>query len=147
MDFEGYYLESEPCLGCSSPEAPYQRLKLDSLKAETKFTESRILIKCARPYSIKSLTMVVHDPRRSKSVRTLSLYYSPKAVAELSELKNKWEAWTKARVVHLAPSQAELKIDFPLPITACNLMVEFHDFHINLQAMSLESLQCPRCSR
>jgi RNA polymerase subunit RPABC4/transcription elongation factor Spt4 len=33
------------------------------------------------------------------------------------------------------------------PITACNFMIELNPFYENLQASSLESLQCPRCSR
>lgn len=36
-------------------------------------------------------------------------------------------------------------MEFPLPIVACNLMIEYADFYENIQASS-ESLQCPRCS-
>jgi len=38
-----------------------------------------------------------------------------------------------------------VKIEFPLPIVACNLMIEYADFYDNVQA-SAETLQCPRCS-
>ena len=47
--------------------------------------------------------------------------------------------------VSLSAGQVEVKIDFPLPIMACNLMFEYSDFYENLQASS-ETLQCPRCS-
>jgi E3 ubiquitin-protein ligase UBR4 len=91
--------------------------------------------------------MNVHDARRSKSVKVLNLYYNNRAVADLSELKNNWSLWKRARSCHLAFNQTELKVEFPIPITACNFMIELDSFYENLQASSLESLQCPRCSR
>lgn len=39
---------------------------------------------------------------------------------------------------------ALFQVDFPLPIVACNLMIEYSDFYENIQASS-ETLQCPRC--
>jgi len=53
--------------------------------------------------------------------------------------------WHKAKKVILSPAQTEVKVDLPLPIVACNLMIEYADFYENLQA-SAETLQCPRCS-
>lgn len=53
--------------------------------------------------------------------------------------------WHKAKKVSLVSGQTEVKMEFPLPIVACNLMIEYADFYENLQASS-ESLQCPRCS-
>ncbi|KAI5072138.1 hypothetical protein GOP47_0012244 [Adiantum capillus-veneris] len=147
VDFDGYYLESEPCLACSCPEVPYTRMKLDSLKSETKFTDNRILVKCVGSHTIQSVTMNVHDARRSKSVKVLNLYYNNKPVTDLSELKNNWSLWKRAKSCYLAFNQTELKVEFSIPITACNFMIELDAFYENLQASSLESLQCPRCSR
>ena len=45
----------------------------------------------------------------------------------------------------LSAGQNEVKVEFPLPIVACNLMIEYADFYDNFQA-SAETLQCPRCS-
>lgn len=53
--------------------------------------------------------------------------------------------WHKAKRVVLQPNQSEVKIEFPLAIVACNLMIEYADFIENPQA-STETLQCPRCS-
>jgi RNA polymerase subunit RPABC4/transcription elongation factor Spt4 len=68
-------------------------------------------------------------------------------VADLSELKNNWSLWKRAKSCYLAFNQTELKVEFSIPITACNFMIELDPFYENLQASSLESLQCPRCSR
>ncbi|XP_057491487.1 auxin transport protein BIG-like isoform X2 [Actinidia eriantha] len=147
VEFDGYYLESEPCVACSSPEVPYSRMKLESLKSETKFTDNRIIVKCTGSYTIQSVTMNVHDARKSKSVKVLNLYYNNRPVADLSELKNNWAYWKRAKSCHLTFNQTELKVDFPIPIIACNFMIELDSFYENLQALSLEPLQCPRCSR
>lgn len=147
VEFDGYYLESEPCVACSSPEVPYSRMKLESLKSETKFTDNRIIVKCTGSYTIQTVTMNVHDARKSKSVKILNLYYNNRPVSDLSELKNNWSLWKRAKSCHLAFNQTELKVEFPIPITACNFMIELDSFYENLQALSLEPLQCPRCSR
>ncbi|KAF8012749.1 hypothetical protein BT93_I0796 [Corymbia citriodora subsp. variegata] len=147
VEFEGYYLESEPCVACSSPEVPYSRMKLETLKSETKFTDNRIIVKCTGSYTIQTVSMNVHDARKSKSVKVLNLYYNNRPVADLSELKNNWSLWKRAKSCHLTFNQTELKVEFPVPITACNFMIELDSFYENLQALSLEPLQCPRCSR
>lgn len=41
--------------------------------------------------------------------------------------------WHRAKKVTLSAGQIEVKIDFPLPIIACNLMFEYTDFYENLQ--------------
>lgn len=147
VEFDGYYLESEPCVACSSPDVPYSKMKLESLKSETKFTDNRIIVKCTGSYTIQSVTMNVNDARKSKSVKVLNLYYNNRPVSDLSELKNNWSLWKRAKSCHLSFNQTELKVEFPIPITACNFMIELDSFYENLQALSLEPLQCPRCSR
>ncbi|KAI8555503.1 hypothetical protein RHMOL_Rhmol05G0178100 [Rhododendron molle] len=116
-------------------------MKLESLKSETKFTDNRIIVKCTGSYTIESVTMNVHDARRSKSVKVLNLYYNNRPMADLSELKNNWSLWKRAKSRHLAFNQTALKVDFPIPITACNFMIELDSFYKNLQALSLEPLQ------
>ena len=78
-------------------------------------------------------------------VRTINIYYNNRSVQAVVELKNRPTMWHKARNVSLTAGQTEIKIEFPLPIVACNLMIEYADFYENIQASS-ETLQCPRCS-
>ncbi|PKA57546.1 Auxin transport protein BIG [Apostasia shenzhenica] len=147
VEFDGYYLESEPCVACSCPEVPYSRMKLESLKSESKFTDNRIIVKCSGSYTIQTVTMNIHDARKAKSVKVLNLYYNNRSVSDISELRNNWSLWKRAKSCHLNFNQTELKVDFPIPITACNFMIELDSFYENLHASSIESLQCPRCSR
>ncbi|XP_076048949.1 E3 ubiquitin-protein ligase-like protein poe isoform X2 [Oratosquilla oratoria] len=145
VEFDGYYLESEPCLVCNNPEVPFTSVKLSTVKVDSRFTTTTQLVKLVGSHMISRLTLRVADLKRTKMVRTLNIYYNNRSVQAVVELKNKPSMWHKAKKVLLSAGQTEVKIDFPLPIVACNLMFEYADFYENLQA-STETLQCPRCS-
>lgn len=62
-----------------------------------------------------------------------------RTVQAVVELKNKPALWHKAKKVTLQSGQTEVKIEFPLPIVACNLMIEYANFYENIQ-VSLRSI-------
>lgn len=144
VEFDGYYLESEPCLVCNNPEVNFSQVKLSSLKVDSRFTTTTQIVKLVSSHTIAKINLRISDIKRSKMVKTLAIYYNNRAVHSVVELRNK-PLWHKAKKCSLSPGQAEVKIDFPLPIIACNLMIEYTDFYENIQASS-ETLQCPRCS-
>ena len=145
VDFNGYYLESDPCLVCNNPEIPYTSLKLSTLKVDTKYTTSTHIVKLSGSHSISKISLRIGDLKRQKMVRAINIYYNNRSVQAVIELKNKPTMWHRAKKVSLTAGQTDLKIEFPLPIVACNLMIEYADFYENIQASS-ETLQCPRCS-
>ncbi len=145
VDFHGYYLESDPCLVCNNPEVPYTTLKLSALKVDTKYTTTTHIVKLASSHSISKIALRIGDLKRQKMVRTINIYYNNRSVGAVVELKNRPTMWHRARKVSLTAGQTDVKVEFPLPIVACNLMVEYADFYENIQASS-ETLQCPRCS-
>ena len=145
LDFDGYYLESEPCLVCNDPEVPYTFIKLDSIKTETKFTATTQLVKFTSSYTIQSISADISDVHKSCMAKTVNFYYNNKPVQDITELRNKWSAWKKAKSITLAPAQTDFLVEFPIPITASNFMIEYSTFYENLQSM--ERLSCPRCNR
>ncbi|XP_078094991.1 E3 ubiquitin-protein ligase UBR4 isoform X5 [Mustelus asterias] len=145
VEFDGYYLESDPCLVCNNPEVPFTNIKLSSIKVDTRYTTTQQVVKLIGSHTISKVTVKIGDLKRTKMVRTINLYYNNRTVQAIVELKNKPARWHKAKKVQLTPGQTEVKIDLPLPIVASNLMIEFADFYENYQA-STETLQCPRCS-
>ncbi|KAK6636982.1 hypothetical protein RUM43_010649 [Polyplax serrata] len=145
VEFDGYYLESEPCLVCNNPEVSLSNIKLSSIKIDSKFTTTTQFVKLVGSHTISKITLRIGDLKRTKMVRTINIYYNNKSVQAVVELKNKFTVWHKAKKVSLISGQTEVKIEFPLPIIACNLMIEYADFYENIQATS-ETLQCPRCS-
>lgn len=145
VDLDSYYLESEPCTVCNSPEIPYSNVKLSAIKVDSRFTTTTQIIKLLGSHTILKFFMRISDIKRSKMVKTISIYYNNRSVQSVVELKNKTCVWNLARKYTLTPGQNDVKIEFTLPIVACNVMLEFSDFYENFQATS-ETLQCPRCS-
>ena len=145
VELDGYYLESEPCLVCNNPEVPMSTIKLSSIKVDSKFTTTTQIVKLVGSHTISRIILRIGDLKRTKMVRTINVFYNNRSVQAVVELKNKPAMWHKAKKITLAQGQAEIKIEFPLPIVACNLMIEYADFYENIQASS-ETLQCPRCS-
>lgn len=145
LELEGYYLESDPCLVCNNPEVPMSNIKLSSIKIDSKFTTTTTIVKLVQSHTISKIILRIADLKRTKMVRTINIYYNNRTVQAVVELKNRPAMWHKARKVTLLSGQTDVKIEFPLPITACNLMIEYADFYETVTGSS-ESLQCPRCS-
>lgn len=145
LELEGFYLESEPCLVCNNPEVPMSNIKLSSIKIDSKFTTTTMIVKLVQSHTISKIVLRIADLKRSKMVRTINIYYNNRTVQAVVELKNRPAMWHKARKITLQSGQTDVKIEFPLPITACNLMIEYADFYETVTGSS-ENLQCPRCS-
>ncbi|XP_039765320.1 protein purity of essence isoform X3 [Pararge aegeria] len=146
VELDGHYLESEPCLVCNNPEVPMTSIKLPTIKIDSKFTTTTQIVKLVNSHMISRINLRIGDIKRSKMVRTINFYYNNRTVQAVQELKNKPGMWHKAKRVQLQSGQSEVRVEFPLPIVACNLMMEYAEFYENQQATG-ESLQCPRCSQ
>ncbi|OTF78343.1 hypothetical protein BLA29_005781, partial [Euroglyphus maynei] len=145
LDLNGYYLETEPCLICNNPEVDFVAVKLSAMKLDSRFTINTQIVKLNGAHTISKITVKISELKKSKMVKTLCIYYNNRCVQSVVELKNKNTVWYKAKQITLAPSQSEVKIEFTLPIVACNLMIEYSDFY-EQSHLSTETLQCPRCS-
>lgn len=145
LELEGYYLESEPCLVCNNPELPMSNIKLSAIKVDSKFTTTTTIVKLIQSHTISKIVLRIADLKRTKMLRTINIFYNNRTVQAVVELKNRPAMWHKARSLTLQSGQTEVKIDFSLPITACNLMIEYEDFYETVTS-SAENLQCPRCS-
>ncbi|XP_071821604.1 E3 ubiquitin-protein ligase UBR4-like isoform X2 [Apostichopus japonicus] len=143
--FDGFYLESEPCLVCNNPEIPFTNMKLTALKVDSRYTANSQIVKLVGTHTIFKIALRISDLKRTKMVRTVNIYYNNRTVHSVVDLKNKPTVWHKAKKCSLTAGQTEVKIEFLLPIVAANLMIEYADFYDNLSA-SAETLQCPRCS-
>eukprot|EP00960_Hanusia_phi_P031785 749481-Hanusia_phi.AAC.19 len=146
LEVDGYYLESEPCLICNNIEVPFSLSKLEQLQAESKFTDRCQLIKLVSPQLIQRFSVNLSEVRRLKLVKSIILYYNTKQVADVTELRGKWNLWKKAGTIELATDQLEGHLDLAIPIIATNIQIEFADFHAQSSSSSQRML-CPRCNR
>ncbi|XP_067929550.1 E3 ubiquitin-protein ligase UBR4-like [Watersipora subatra] len=145
VDLDGYYLEREPCMTCNDPEISYSNLKLNNIKVDNKFSTTTQMIKLTGSHMISRIHIRITDIKKSKMVKALTINYSSRTVLSAVELKHRVGIWQLAKRVNLTANQSDVKIDFSVPITACNLMIEYSDFYENKQPV-IESLPCPRCS-
>lgn len=82
-------------------------------------------------------------------ISELNVYYTSRQSQSIVDLKMNPRLWSKAKRVYVYPGQNEIKIDFTIPIIACNLMIEYAGFYDRDSASTDTSsaiLQCPRCS-
>ena len=94
------------------------QVKLDALKAETKFTESCQIVKFAGSNTIHSGVLRISDIRRTSMVSQIHLYCNNKPVNDVGELKNRWELWKRVKTLTVPPAQAEIRFDFAIPVSA-----------------------------
>jgi E3 ubiquitin-protein ligase UBR4 len=119
-------------------------------------------------YQLHRITLAVHNPRRTKNVASLRLWYCDAPVSELQQLRQQQRvqlpaaaatagsnsssstavpAWKLAVAgVPVAPGQGQVSVELALPLLASCLMVEFCEFHVSVNELAAEVLHCPRCS-
>jgi len=72
VDFDGYYLESEPCLICNDPEVPYSVVRLTSIKSEVRYSPTLILVRLTGSYMFSQISIKISDIKRAKMVRNFT---------------------------------------------------------------------------
>jgi hypothetical protein len=147
-DFEGFYLESDPCFICNQIETPITNIKLNSIKADSRFTTNQQIFKLVSCHSISKILIKISEIRKAKMVSCINVYYTSKSIQSIVDLKMNTKLWCKAKRVNVDQSQQEVKIEFQLPIIASNLIIEYSDFYDRDAQTNTETtmLQCPRCS-
>ncbi|EOD21681.1 hypothetical protein EMIHUDRAFT_207692 [Emiliania huxleyi CCMP1516] len=146
VEVDGHYLETAPAHASARPEAAPTQVKLESLQAETKFTENCQIVRLSASHTLHGGVLRIADVRRSMMVASIRLYAHNKPVADAGELKGRWDLWRRVKTLPVAAGQAEVRFDFSVPVVATNLLIEYATFHEPAVGAS-EKLQCPRCSR
>lgn len=93
-----YMLETEPCSKCYEQKSlPFQILRMNEIKSETKFTDSCIIIKFNSTYLIKTITVQIHDVRGTKVVKTMNIFVNNKQGVDLADMRNNWSYWKRVK--------------------------------------------------
>lgn len=177
LDMNGYFLEADPCLTCAAitwESSEIRESRLETIKAETKYTDCSIMHRLLSPHEISSISLKVIDPRRTRRAKKIDVYYSSRSVSDAAELKAQSHPWKRLKSFDMSPSTTESVVDLIVPIQTANIKFEFSDFYdavevhqsslssesdqndpvtpsgvneISRSTRAVESLQCPRCSR
>lgn len=68
VNFDGYYLESEPCSVCNNPELPNSTMKLMAMKSEVRYSPNAMFVKLKSSFAISQFTISIADIKKSKMV-------------------------------------------------------------------------------
>eukprot|EP00177_Eucheuma_denticulatum_P000016 GFKZ01000034.1.p1 GENE.GFKZ01000034.1~~GFKZ01000034.1.p1 ORF type:complete len:5357 (-),score=648.29 GFKZ01000034.1:273-16343(-) len=176
LDINGYFLESDPCMSCSASmceSSEKKECRLDTIRAETKYTDSAIMHRLLSTHEVSAVSVKVIDPRRSRRAKSIDVLYSSRTVSDAAELKSADHPWRKLRSLELGPTSCEACVELLVPVAAANIKFHFVDFHrisevtstsrdsqdtesigsashgrrSNVSSGMVENLQCPRCSR
>jgi E3 ubiquitin-protein ligase UBR4 len=110
-DFDGFYLEADPCFICNNIEIPSANYKLNSLKADSRFTTNQQIFKLVGSHSISKIMIKISEIRKTKMVSCINVYYTSKSVQSIVDLKMNTRLWCKAKRVHVDQAQQEVKIE------------------------------------
>lgn len=146
IDIDGYYFDNDSCYQClTRNESTPVPLRLTTIKFDVRFTASSVMVRLTQTYNIYKIILRIGDLKKTKMVRTLNVYYNNMNMSTMVELRSNQNKWKKAKTGSVLSGQTEIKIEFALPITACNLMFEYVDFYTGTTGFT-ETVQCPRCS-
>jgi len=142
--FCGYILEPEPCVRCFEAQiVPFLPYKVQDLQAEMKFSDSCQFLKLKDIYTISEITVSMADARGHKAVRSCSVYINNRDVADLTELKSNWSQWAKVATTKVNPAASGvIRIEFAVPVTALNLVIEYQTINV-LRAQGEENSLFP----
>ncbi len=132
VDLPGYYLEAEPCATCSieafESSAPAVQ-RLEAIRVEAKYTDCEIMCRLTSAQAVSGVSVKVVDPRRTRRVKKIDVYYSPRIVSDSTELKSAAHPWHHFANISLSPTQTEGKVELSVPISTANLRFRFSEFY------------------
>lgn len=145
LSFGGFYLESQPCLACNTQQDNFTTSRITTIKSDAKFTTRAQIWKLQTGHEIQKINLKINDAKRSKQLRSVTVYYTTRTSIPIIELKNSPWFWLKARTIDIEPGQTEVNFTFPVPIKATYIINEFTSFYDSAHSIP-ETLPCPRCS-
>ena len=87
------------------------------------------MLKLRTRYAFKSLTINASEISTAKMIKVIQVYFNTENVADISNLKNKSDAWTLAKSMTVPRARKVIEINFPVPFSATNLLIKFDSFY------------------
>jgi len=144
QDQDKYLFEPRPCLCCNAASREYKSADLSSISNQMRATSTARFYRLKNTYIIQSISLSVQKRRgNSRSIKVVNIYVNTRRVADIIDLRDKWDLWKRVQSVHIAEGQDECIISFPRPVSAANLCLEVAELH---EGDKRQTLRCPRCS-
>ena len=130
----------------------FSKSHLDSLKEASASNEFCSFFSLKHRVVISDITLIVNDPR-GRYVKTVTIYCSPRPVADVSELKSdRFESkWQRCATLSLTKGATRISTSLTHLMVAANLKVEYTDFYERPGGSKSSDgsllVHCPRCTR
>jgi hypothetical protein len=135
-----FIFEREPCMKCYQGNTEdFMLQNVNDIKNEMKSNEQSQVYKLISPMAIKEVILNMHELKGTKRVSEVSIYVNTNQKADLSAIKRDKSVWTYIMTMKVTEERGDKKCKFPVPITACNLMFEFHVVKSNKTSISAGS--------
>ncbi len=143
--------------GCNSvhlPEQirPYQKSRLDACTVSSVSSEFSFYTQLKCRVSLSQVHVTVSDPR-GRLVKSIGVYFTPRPVNDVNDLKNEKYAhlWQRCGILSLARGAGVASFKLKTPVVAANLKFTYESFYEKLGGARAPDgsfiLHCPRCTR
>jgi hypothetical protein len=131
---------------------PYVRDRLENSTENTCSSEFAVFVQLKCRLAISKIHCKVNEPR-GRYAKTIVVFFTPRQVAEVSELKsNDYDPlWQECATLSLKRGDTHVSCNLPVAVTVANLKFEYRDFYDRGGGTRAVDgslvLFCPRCSR
>ena len=131
---------------------PYQKSRLEASTVSSVSSEfsSYTQLKCR--VALSQVQVTVSDPR-GRLVKTIGVYFTPRQVSDVNDLKSDkyLHLWQRCGILTLARGASEASFKLKNSVIAANLKFTYESFYEKLGGMRAPDgsliLHCPRCTR
>jgi len=131
---------------------PYIKGQLDASIDTSVSDEFNLFVQLKCRLAISDVHLTINDPR-GRFVKTIVLYFTPRQVNDVAELKSidYSSRWQQCGMLSLTRGATRISYTLPVSIVAANLRFEYKDFFErpggSRGANGSPILHCPRCTR
>ena len=125
--------------------------RLDSLTMNTISSEFSFHVQLKHRMTITEVHLNVSDPR-GRFAKSIGVYFSPRPVKDINDLKQTEYSplWQRVGTLALPRGGNKVSLTLPCPINAANLKFEYEEFYEKLsnnRPSGAIIIHCPRCTR
>lgn len=132
---------------------PFARGRLESGKDSSTCSEFSSFYKLKYRVAISDISLMVNEPR-GRYVKTIKVFFSPRPVAVVAELKADQYStkWQLCAVLSLSRGATRASASLAFPVVAANIKFEFSEFYERPGEKERAGdgsmvVHCPRCTR
>jgi len=131
---------------------PYQKNRLESCNVASASSEFSYYTQLKCRVALSQVHVTVSDPR-GRLVKSIGVYFTPRPVSDVNDLKNEKFAhlWQRCGTLSLARGAGEASFKLKTPVVAANLRFTYEAFYEKLGGARAPDgsiiLHCPRCTR